>query len=246
MNKNEFSEKAKAKDIINLLKDTGSTKLVFEQVDKVTEKEFLDIQRVYSSLDDFILNSKAAVETVYVFEESRVDSFCTVEIMSNDKKSRYRRAYKNSYIPIRTADLKYFLENKSEVNEKRFLKMIKPLCDADVYKNIILTLQEGEISVKNERSTSNDVIKKILKNTYKNLPTNILIRFKPYLLEDNFIVSLDLYLDWKIDQDGFEKVSWSADPNEINQQFFNYLKSNDFKFSVGNGSVMTKDFTQEV
>ena len=122
------------------------------------------------------------------------------------------------------------------------MKTIKPLCSDDTVKNIILTLQEGEISIKNERSPSDDVVKKILKNTYKNLPQEMKIVFKPYLLEEDFVVELDLFLDWSINEDGFKSVSWSLDVNDLKQAFLAYLKEKNFQFSIGSAEELTSEF----
>ena len=74
-----------------------------------------------------------------------------------------------SYAPIRTKEFMYFLGKNSECKEPHFLKMLSLVAKESDVKNIKLTLKESEVSIKTEKSASDDVIKKIIKNNYKNV-----------------------------------------------------------------------------
>lgn len=240
MNKNEFLKGLESQDIIKLMEKDGVRELIFTEknVGSTIETRHHHNKLTLNSLVDFrgLSHGKNILQIIYSFNENRI--YCLEEVDMELQKKALKVV---SFAPLSTEELCYWSKG-GEKNIKKFLNKLSLVADKDTVKDIRLMFAEFEISEKVDAKNESLVVK-VVKNTLKNLPEVLTIRFNPYMFVDDFKIEMDIYLDWSFDHKGFESVKWDFESSLIKNLFYEHLKSEtDLQFIIGDFTPVTENY----
>lgn len=246
MNKNDFLKGLESKDIISIIEKNGARELVFTEVNKVERlsKRHHHNNIAFNSLSDFIGivddvdSRKKGSEVIYSFKDNRLFYIRETE-MSLGKIGLII----DSFSPIQTQETIYW-SKQSESNIKKFLNKLAAVADKDAVRDIRLMFAEFDFGVKTDAKNEAAIVKTIV-NTLKKLPEVLKIRFNPYMFVDDFEIEMEIYLDWKTDDEGFKSVNWEFDSGLIRNLFYEHLsEETKLDFVVGDFVQVEEEYSQ--